>query len=96
MQDCRDLLGQRMKECRNDINEIKERISNLKQLLEEDRQTRERAQHAETINQIARRRQAMIGMAPTGAHQQQQQSVGDAPSAGEHLLRLYLSTTTPL
>jgi peptidoglycan hydrolase CwlO-like protein len=56
MQSCRDLLGQHMKDCRSDIDEIKERISNLKQVFEEDRRARDRAHHAETINQITRRR----------------------------------------
>jgi peptidoglycan hydrolase CwlO-like protein len=43
MQSCRDLLRQHMKDCRSDIDEIKERISNLKQVLEEDRRARDRA-----------------------------------------------------
>jgi hypothetical protein len=75
-----------MKDCRSDTDEIKERISNLKQVLEEDRCARDRAHHAETINQIARRRQAMIRMGYTGAQQQQQQQqqLGDAPFAGEN------------
>lgn len=81
MQSCRDMLRQHMIDCRRDIDEIKERISNLEQILEEDRRARDRAHHAETINQIARRRQAMIRMGYTGAQQQQQ---GDAPSAGEN------------
>jgi hypothetical protein len=63
---------------------MKERIKNLKQVLEEDRHARDRAHHAETINQIACRRQAMIRMGYTGAQQQQQQQLGDAPSAGEN------------
>ena len=81
MQSCRDMLRQHMIDCRRDIDEIKERISNLEQILEEDRRARDRVHHAETINQIARRRQAMIRMGYTGAQQQQQ---GDAPSAGEN------------
>ena len=62
MQSCRDMLRQHMIDCRRDIDEIKERISNLEQILEEDRRARDRVHHAETINQIARRRQAMIRM----------------------------------
>jgi hypothetical protein len=43
-----------MIDCGRDIDEIKERISNLEQVLKEDRHARDRAHHAETINQIAR------------------------------------------
>ena len=75
------MLRQHMIDCRRDIDEIKERISNLEQILEENRRARDRAHHAETINQIACRRQAMIRMGYAGAQQQQQ---GDAPSAGEN------------
>ena len=78
-----------MKDCRSDTDEIKERISNLKQVLEEDRCAGDRAHHAETINQIARRRQATIRMEYTGAQQQQQQQLGDAPSAGGNFLCRY-------
>jgi hypothetical protein len=52
MQSCRDLLRQHMMDCRRDIDEMKECISNLKQVLEEDRRARDHAHHAETINQI--------------------------------------------
>ena len=76
-----------MIDCRRDIDEMKERISNLEQVLEEDRRAKDRAHHAETINQIACRRQAMKRMGYTGAQQrQQQQQQGDAPSAGENLM----------
>ena len=48
------MLRQHMIDCRRDIDEIKERISNLEQILEEDRRARDRVHHAETINQIVR------------------------------------------
>jgi hypothetical protein len=78
-----------MMDCKRDIDEIKERISTLKHVLEEDRRARDHAHHAETINQIARRRQAMIRMGYTGVQQQQQQQLGDAPSAGENFICRY-------
>jgi hypothetical protein len=58
-------------------------------VLEEDRRARDHAHHAETINQIPWRRQAMIRMGYTGVLQQQQQQLGNAPSAGENFLRRY-------
>jgi hypothetical protein len=80
-----------MKDCRSEIDEIKERISNLKQVLEEDRRARDHAHHVETINQIARRRQAMIRMGYTGVQQQQQQQkqLGDDPARVEIFCRYF-------
>lgn len=71
MQACRDLLRQHMNQSRRDIDEIKERISTLEQVLQDDIRARDHAQHEETIHQIAERRRSMLPQT------QQQQSLGE-------------------
>ena len=60
-----------MNQSRRDIDEIKERISTLEQVLQDDIHARDHAQHEETIHQIAERRRSMLPQT------QQQQSLGE-------------------
>jgi hypothetical protein len=60
-----------MNESRRDIDEIKECMSTLEQVLQDDIRARDHAQHAETIHQIVERRRSMLPQT------QQQQSLGE-------------------